>query len=284
MLQGKLQDPMVQADWLYERLNDPSIVILDCRFILGQPDLGRADYDAGHIPGAVYISLESDLSGQKTEQGHGGRHPLPSTSAMEALFSRIGIDQHTTVVAYDGDDLAMAARLWWMLRYVGHERVYVLDGGYAAWNRANYPTSTEILNRKPRSFTANVQSDMLLTKNEVVQRESSTPLLDSRAPERYRGDMEPLDSKAGHIPGATCFFYKNTLQADGTLKTKEQLQNYFGELLQQEQIIVYCGSGVTACVNLLALMRAGRPDAKLYGGSWSDWSSYPDSPVATGDE
>lgn len=284
MLQSKLQDPMVQADWLYEHLNDPSIVILDCRFILGQPDLGRAEYDAGHIPGAVYISLESDLSGQKTEQGHGGRHPLPNIAAMEALFSRIGIDQHTTVVAYDGDDLAMAARLWWMLRYVGHERVYVLDGGYAAWNRATYPTRTEILHRKPRSFTANIQSDMLLTKNEVVQRESSTPLLDSRAPERYRGEMEPLDPKAGHIPGAKCFFYKYTLQADGTLQTKEQLQNHFGELLQQEQIIVYCGSGVTACVNLLALMRAGRPDAKLYGGSWSDWSSYPDSPVATGDE
>ncbi|MGG1266584.1 sulfurtransferase [Brevibacillus laterosporus] len=284
MSQDKLQDPMIQVDWLYEHLNDPSLVILDCRFILGQPDAGRAEYDAGHIPGATYISLESDLSGQKTEQGHGGRHPLPNISAMEELFSQIGIDQHTTVVAYDGDDMAMAARLWWMLRYVGHERVYVLDGGYAAWNRANYPTSTEILQRKSRSFTANVQSDMLLTKSAIEQREATIPLLDSRAPERYRGDVEPLDYKAGHIPGAECFFYKNTLQSDGTLKTKEQLQNHFGELLQQKQIMVYCGSGVTACVNLLALMRAGRADAKLYGGSWSDWSSYKDSPVATGDE
>ncbi|TPG73143.1 sulfurtransferase [Brevibacillus laterosporus] len=284
MLQDKLQDPVVQAGWLHEHLKDPSVVILDCRFILGQPDVGRVEYDAGHIPGAIYLSLDSDLSGPKTEQGHGGRHPLPSVSAMEDLFSRIGIDEHTTVVAYDGVDMAMAARLWWMLRYVGHESVYVLDGGYAAWNKDNYPISTEILHREPRSFTANVQPDMLLTKHAVEQREATTPLLDSRAPERYRGDVEPLDSKAGHIPGAECFFYKNTLQADGTLKTKEQLQNHFGELLKQKHIIVYCGSGVTACVNLLALMRADRPDAMLYGGSWSDWSSYEDSPVATGDE
>ena len=282
MIAENLSDPIVSVEWLSNNLNNPDLIIVDCRFTLGQPTEGTKAYQLNHIPYAVRADLELDLSAEKNI--HGGRHPLLSVEQMEALCSRLGIGNSSIVVAYDDDDMSKAGRFWWMLRYVGHSQVYVLDGGYSAWKKAEHEITSDKITPTPQTFKASPQIDLLVYKNDVEQRAATTPLLDSRAGERFRGEVEPLDKKAGHIPGAQCYFYKETLNEDGTMKTTEELKKHFSDLLQQEEIIVYCGSGVTATVNLLALVRAGRPDAKLYAGSWSDWSSYEDSPVATGDK
>ncbi|MBI1744737.1 sulfurtransferase [Candidatus Acetothermia bacterium] len=262
---------------LHEQLNDPNVAIIDCRFTLGKPDQGLNEYRAGHIPGALYFDLEQDLSGPK--QKHGGRHPLPSVDSLVYLFSNAGIDEDVLVVAYDDQEMAMAAHLWWLLRYLGHEKVAVLDGGLNAWKAAGLPITDKIVYRPARRFIPKLQSQMLVEIEQVKNRSKSTALLDSRAGERYRGERETLDPKAGHIPGALHYFYKENLHQDGTMKSPEELKKRFATLSQTSEVIAYCGSGVTACVNLLALYQAGRTDAKLYAGSWSDWCSY-DLPIA----
>ncbi|MGD8191654.1 sulfurtransferase [Brevibacillus ginsengisoli] len=269
---------VVSAEWLHANLQDPNLVILDCRFMLGQPVSGRSNYEISHIPGAVYVDLEADLSGPKSK--HGSRHPLPSVEAMTALFSQLGIDDQTTVIAYDDQDLAMAARLWWMLRYVGHSKVAVLEGGFAGWQKAGFPTTTEVTSRKPRDFKAHVQAEMLVTLDDVLSRDDQTVLIDSRARERYLGENETIDPKAGHIPGALNYFFKENLTTESTLLPTPELRKRFDQVVNAKEVMVYCGSGVTACVNLLALHKIGRTDAKLYLGSWSDYSSY-ELPVAT---
>ncbi|MEK3743195.1 sulfurtransferase [Brevibacillus sp. FSL K6-0770] len=272
---------LVTPQWLRDHRNDERIVIADCRFALSASEQGAEEYATDHIPGALYFHLNRDLSGPKQE--HGGRHPLPDPAALAALFSQAGIDEHTTVIAYDDQEMAMAGRLWWLLRYLGHDRVAVLDGGYAAWKKAGYEVTAEVPTPQARTFVPQLRPDMLVSVEGVKNREPEAVLLDSRAGERYRGEQEPLDPKAGHIPGARHFFYKDNLQADMTMLPAEQLRNRIADFAEQE-IIVYCGSGVTACSNLLALHQAGRTDAKLYAGSWSDWVSYSENPVATGEE
>ncbi|GEB31506.1 sulfurtransferase [Brevibacillus parabrevis] len=272
---------LVTPQWLRDHRNDERIVIADCRFALSASEQGAEEYATDHIPGALYFHLNRDLSGPKQE--HGGRHPLPDPAALAALFSQAGIDEHTTVIAYDDQEMAMAGRLWWLLRYLGHDRVAVLDGGYAAWKKAGYEVTAEVPTPQARTFVPQLRPDMLVSVEGVKNREPEAVLLDSRAGERYRGEQEPLDPKAGHIPGARHFFYKDNLQADMTMLPAEQLRNRIAGFAEQE-IIVYCGSGVTACSNLLALHQAGRTDAKLYAGSWSDWVSYSENPVATGEE
>jgi thiosulfate/3-mercaptopyruvate sulfurtransferase len=274
------ENPLVTCQWLHPRLADPDVAIIDCRFALGNPEQGVLDYRAGHIPGALFFDLEKDLSGP--QGAHGGRHPLPSTEALTSLFSRAGIDENVFVVSYDDQELAGAARLWWLLRYLGHEKVAVLDGGFRAWRSAGLPWTAAIAHRPPRRFVPRRQPQMLVDVEQVKQRSASTALIDSRAGERFRGDVEPLDPKAGHIPGAVNYFYKETLDADGTLRSPEALRERFAPLANYSDLIVYCGSGVTACVNVLALHCAGRTDAKLYAGSWSDWCSY-DLPIETGE-
>jgi thiosulfate/3-mercaptopyruvate sulfurtransferase len=274
-----MQQPLVTPQWLQEHLGNDNVVVVDCRFVLGNPSQGYADYLDGHIPGALYFHLEHDLSGPKQE--HGGRHPLPDPEALVRLFSGAGIDSDVTVVAYDDQDLAMAGRMWWLLRYMGHEKAAVLDGGFAGWKRAGYAVSQEVQTPKPRAFVPKIQSWMLVGVEQVRERCEKTVLIDSRAGERYRGEMETLDPKAGHIPGAVNYYYKDNLAADGTMLPAEQLKERFAEVAGSDELIVYCGSGVTATVNLLALHRAGRSDAKLYLGSWSDWCSY-DLPAAKG--
>ncbi|MGG1660259.1 sulfurtransferase [Brevibacillus sp. NRS-1366] len=269
---------LVTPQWLKDHMHDENVVIVDCRFALSNSDAGAQDYRADHIPGARYFDLNRDLSGPKGE--HGGRHPLPDPDAAAALFSQAGIDQQTTVITYDDQEMAMAGRLWWLLRYLGHDQTAVLDGGYAAWKQAGYEVTAEIPTPQARTFVPHVRSEMLVDIQGVRERDEQTVLLDSRAGERYRGEVEPLDSKAGHIPGARHFFYKENLAADMTMLPVEKLQERIADFADQE-IIVYCGSGVTACTNLLALHAAGRTDVKLYAGSWSDWSSY-DLPVAKG--
>jgi thiosulfate/3-mercaptopyruvate sulfurtransferase len=274
-----MQQPLVSPEWLHDHLGKENVVVVDCRFTLGNPAQGYNDYLEAHIPGALYFHLEHDLSGPK--RTHGGRHPLPDAESLVRLFSSAGIDSDATVIAYDDQDMAMAGRLWWLLRYMGHDRAAVLDGGIAAWKRAGYPLSQDVPTPKPRSFVPHIRPNMLVDVEQVKGRGEQTALIDSRAGERYRGELETIDPKAGHIPGALHYFYKENLAADGTMLPAEQLKQRFAAVAGNDEIIVYCGSGVTATVNLLALYQAGRSDAKLYLGSWSDWCSY-DLPVAKG--
>jgi len=269
---------LISPQWLHEHMHDESVAIVDCRFNLSIAEAGAEEYQQDHIPGALYFHLNRDLSGPK--QAHGGRHPLPEPEAFAAVLSAAGIDEQTRVIAYDDQEMSMAGRLWWLLRYFGHDKVAVLDGGYAAWKRAGYSVTAEVRTPEPRTFTPRLRPEMLADIQAVQQRSPETVLLDSRAGERYRGEVEPLDPKAGHIPGARHFFYKDNLGPDQAMLPVGQLQARVAPFAGR-QVIVYCGSGVTACTNLLALHAAGRTDAKLYAGSWSDWSSY-DLPVAVG--
>ncbi|MBW4080876.1 sulfurtransferase [Paenibacillus sp. S150] len=291
-------DATVSMRWLLARLYEPEQTIVDCRFTLGKPEAGRESYEQEHIPGAVYLDLELDLSSPAGE--HGGRHPLPDPQALAARLSKLGIGNDTRIVAYDDENGMNAARLWWLLRYLGHEQAFILEGGFSAWKAAEFPVTDHQPVRVPSSFTANVQPQMLADVGEVRRVSGQTVenapasdsdstsalpvLIDSRANDRYRGQNETLDKKAGHIPGAVNYFWKDTQHADGSFKSAEELQEHFSELDQDAEIIVYCGSGVTACPNVLALEKAGFKNVRLYAGSWSDWSSYPQNPVATGDK
>lgn len=291
----------VSKRWLLARLYDPEQAIVDCRFTLGKPQAGRESYEQEHIPGAVYLDLELDLSSPVTE--HGGRHPLPDPQVLASRLSRLGISNDTRIVAYDDESGMNAARLWWLLRYLGHEQVFILEDSFSTWKEAKYPVTDHQPVRVPSTFTANVQPQMLAgvdavrkvsentvaAKADTVNNSSSEPqptlpiLIDSRANDRYHGQNESLDKKAGHIPGALNYFWKNTQNADGSYKSAEELQDHFVGLDKDREIIVYCGSGVTACPNILALEKAGFKNVRLYAGSWSDWISYEENPVATGE-
>ncbi|WP_372008916.1 sulfurtransferase [Paenibacillus chitinolyticus] len=275
---------IVSLEWLYEHLQDPDLLIADCRFALGEPWSGRQDYSIDHIPGAFYVDLEEDMSGEKRE--HGGRHPLPDLGAFSMRASAIGVDASKTVVAYDDQGGAMAARLWWMLRFLGHERVYVLDRGYSQWKAAGYPVTAEAPQASPATFSPKVQRHMLASMDEVKAKlgEKGTVLIDSREGVRYRGEQEAIDPVAGHIPGARNRFWKDALDAEGSWRSAEEQKERFRGLENAEELIVYCGSGVTACPNVLALEEAGIPGVKLYAGSWSDWVSYEENPIAVGEE
>ncbi|AIQ18039.1 3-mercaptopyruvate sulfurtransferase [Paenibacillus sp. FSL H7-0357] len=286
-------DATVSKRWLLARLYEPEQTIVDCRFTLGKPQAGRESFEQEHIPGAVYLDLELDLSGPVGE--HGGRHPLPDPQLLAARLSKLGIGNDSRIVAYDDESGMNAARLWWLLRYLGHEQVFILEGGFSAWKAEKFPVTEHQPVRVPSSFQANVQLQMQVDVDNVHQVSAnmepsasatglSPVLIDSRARERFLGLEETLDKKAGHIPGAVNFFWKDTQNADGSYKSAEELQEHFSELDKDAEIIVYCGSGVTACPNVLALEKAGYRNVKLYAGSWSDWISYSENPVATGEE
>jgi thiosulfate/3-mercaptopyruvate sulfurtransferase len=259
-------------------------VIVDCRFQLGKPDAGRTAYEEGHIPGAVYLDLEKDLSAPIGE--HGGRHPLPDAAELAARLGRAGIGNDSRIVAYDDQGGAMASRLWWLLRYLGHTNVFVMDSGFSAWQKAGCPVSAEQKVIIPSTFHATVQHNMLVEVDEI--RESlgtgSFVLIDSREAPRYRGEVEPIDRVAGHIPGAKNLFWADGRRADGTWKDADEQRERFAGLSPDDEIVVYCGSGVTATPNVMALEDAGFTRVKLYAGSWSDWISYRENPVAVGDE
>ncbi|HEX7057017.1 MAG TPA: sulfurtransferase [Bacilli bacterium] len=277
---------VVPIAWLAAKLasDGDKPVIVDCRFDLADPAAGKAAYDDGHIPGAVYMHLERDLSGPVGE--HGGRHPLPAADSLARLFGQAGIGNDTVVVAYDDQGGAFASRLWWMLKYVGHDAVAVLEQGFSAWKRAGYPVTRDVEPHPAKAFAANVRPDMLLSMREVKERlhRDDVVLLDSRDGARYRGEAEPIDPVAGHIPGAKNAFWKEGLRPDGSWKTPAEQQARFGAIAPDKEVVVYCGSGVTACPNVIALIDAGFRNVKLYGGSWSDWCSYKDNPIATGEE
>ncbi|TBL72663.1 sulfurtransferase [Paenibacillus thalictri] len=275
---------IVDREWLFEHGNDEHVVIADCRFVMGKPSAGQESYTADHIPGAVYFDLDRHLSDPVGE--HGGRHPLPDMQAFAEQLGAAGIDNHSTVIVYDDQGGAMASRLWWMLTYLGHQKVFLLDGGYTKWKEAGYPVTDEATTPHSTVYKAQPQTQLLASMEEVKQRigQVGTVLVDSRENRRYLGLEEPLDKAAGHIPGAKSYFWKDALNEQGDWKSSEALQERFKDLSRDEEIIVYCGSGVTACPNVLALKEAGFNNVRLYAGSWSDWISYSDNPIATGEE
>ena len=279
----QLSSPLVSADWLRDRLSHPKLVIADCRFSLMEPDSGQEAYDAGHIPSAVYFHLNQDLSGPIQPTKRGGRHPLPNVETLAQTLEAKGIGNATTVVAYDDSRFAFAARLWWLLRYLGHERVAVLDGGFSAWGDRGYPLETQRPRPAPASFTPQVQTHWVVNKAEVEAHQRQGAIVDSRSGDRYRGEQEPIDPVAGHIPGAVNRFWQEVTDAQGYGRSPEAQRQRWHGLGDAPDMVVYCGSGVTACVNLLSLELAGLGAARLYGGSWSDWCAQ-GGEVAVGEE
>ncbi|WP_042464140.1 sulfurtransferase [Neobacillus dielmonensis] len=276
---------VVNKEWLVEQLNNEQVKIVDCRFELGNPDKGERLYQESHIPGAVYFHLEKQLSAPVGV--HGGRHPLPDINEFKLEIEKAGISNTSTVVAYDGGEGQYASRLWWLLTYIGHDKVYVLNEGITGWNEAGYPTTVEVPKYQPAEYEVKIRKDMLASYDEVrkiVDQKSSSPvLIDSRDEARYLGKVEPLDRIAGHIPGAINKFWAEGLE-QGTFKNSDEQKKRFAELNQEEPIIVYCGSGVTATPNYIALKIAGYQNVKLYAGSYSDWVSYEENSVAKGKE
>lgn len=270
---------MVDAAWLRHRMGTPELVIADCRFRLAEPDAGRRLYGAGHIPGAVFIDVGRDLSDPPGY--HGGRHPLPPPHRLAARLGSLGIGDATTVVAYD-DDGAFAPRLWWLLRYLGHTEVAVLDGGLPAWAAAGGPLIRTEADLRPRRFTARPQRDMVVDAAAVRDRQEGTVLIDVRAPQRYRGEVEPLDPVPGRIPGAVNMPHDEGRDASGHWLDPAAQRRRLPLATPDTPAIVYCGSGLTACAGLLALELAGVRHARLYAGSYSDWCSYADHPVERG--
>jgi len=309
---------------LVNHLDDPSWVIVDCRFDLTDPFAGERQFLEGHIPGARYAHLDRDLSATKT--GTNGRHPLPSATEMAARFGRLGIGSHSQVVAYDADSGMYAARLWWMLRYLGHTAVAVLDGGFARWTAEGGAVVGGASAPEPVAFHGQPRTGWMLTVDEVaaIVRHASAPpsseappaasslpsvssaapasvpslpsassaapisvssvLVDARSPERFRGVGETLDKVGGHIPGATSCFFQQNLAADKTFKPAAELRAQWDAVLQGRNpadVVMYCGSGVTACHNLLSMEVAGLPGARIFPGSWSEWSADPSRPVVT---
>jgi thiosulfate/3-mercaptopyruvate sulfurtransferase len=255
--------------------------VFDCRHDLAQPALGEAQYRERHIPGALFASLDRDLSAPKS--GRNGRHPLPERGAFIAWLGRQGLQRTHSVACYDAGNGAMAARLWWMLRWAGHAQVAVLDGGYAKWLAEGRPITADIPQFRPTRYPERPALVEAVDVQELEQARPDRLLLDARAPARFRGEQEPIDPVAGHIPGAQNRFNAENLSAHGTFKAPAQLREEFEAVLggrAPHEVVHYCGSGVAACHNLLAMEVAGLPGGSLYAGSWSEWSADPTRPIA----
>jgi thiosulfate/3-mercaptopyruvate sulfurtransferase len=279
---------LISVQELRNHIADPDWAIIDCRFSLEDAERGRKAYLNAHIPGAVYAHLNEDLSGQIIP-GRTGRHPLPPQEKFIQTLSKWGIGPDVQVVAYDDKGGSMAARLWWMLRWVGHDAAAVLNGGWPQWQKNNYPARSGTEIRKPGIFTPKIRDDLLFSADDVLDivNNSSFRLLDSRSADRYRGENETIDPVAGHIPGAVSAPFSENLNPDGCFLSRKELRARFLKLLDDipsERTVFYCGSGVTAAHNLLALAHAGLGDARLYAGSWSEWITDPKRPVAKGSE
>jgi thiosulfate/3-mercaptopyruvate sulfurtransferase len=264
--------PLVDADWLREHIADADVRVIDFRWYL-QGRSGRDEYAKGHIPGAVFVDLD-DVTGKEG----GGRHPLPAAGQFEREMSKAGVSRTTRVVVYDDAGASVAARLWFLLGYFGHGAQAVLDGGVQAWEG---PLETEAPDVTRGDFRAGPPDQRRVLDFQAVRALQGVPLIDARAPERYRGEKEPIDPKAGHIPGALSAPFVENLEADGRFKSPGELRRRYESLGAQHGAVFYCGSGVNASQHLLAMAVAGLPDARLYAGSWSDWS-HRDAPVATG--
>jgi thiosulfate/3-mercaptopyruvate sulfurtransferase len=279
---------LISPQQLSERLTQPGLVVLDCRSSLDDLDYGQRSYSEGHIEGASYADLLNDLSGT-IAKGVTGRHPLPDPQTLIERLRFWGVNNQSDVVLYDDGPGAYAARAWWLLAWLGkRDGVYVLDGGLKAWHAAGLPLSLDPPQQPQGSFDGVPDDSIVLTAQELQARigRPAMTLIDARAPARFRGEVEPIDPIAGHIPGAQCAAFTDNLGPDGRFLPADQLKRRFDEALQGrpvDELVAYCGSGVTACHNLFALCLAGYPLGALYAGSWSEWINDPQRGVATGD-
>jgi thiosulfate/3-mercaptopyruvate sulfurtransferase len=277
---------LISVEGLAQYLHRPDWVIVDCRFSLAETHKGKLDYEEAHIPGAVYAHLDDDLSGQVVP-GQTGRHPLPDVTVFVERLGEWGIGNHTQVVVYDDSGGMIAVRLWWMLRWLGHEKVAVLDGGYPAWTAAGNPVDANVPMNTAQQFTPDIRPEMLITADGVLLNfgDPGKKLVDSRAVERYSGEQEPIDAVAGRIPGAENYFWGANLDAKGHMHLKQVLRGRFESLfgdIAAEDVTFYCGSGVTAAHNILAVAHAGLGMPAMYAGSWSEWITDPERPIVTG--
>ena len=278
-----MASPLISPTALAKRLGDSTWVVVDCRFDLADPNAGHAAFRRGHIPGARYAHLDNDLA--RVPGPTDGRHPLPRVEDFTATLGGWGISATSSVVVYDDMSGAIAARLWWMLRWVGHRAAYVLDGGLKAWEGAELPLDPEISRIRASQYAArDVRRDWVVpTARLPSEQAKGARLVDARAPERFQGVTEPIDPVAGHVPGAVNWPFSDALQPDGTLCPAEELRARLGHLTDQSGgLIAMCGSGVTACHLLLAVNAAGLGDGRVYIGSWSEWIRDPGRPIATG--
>ncbi|MGE6994042.1 sulfurtransferase [Pseudomonas sp. NPDC047961] len=275
---------LIDTAGLTARLSQPNLCIFDCRFALEDPEYGRRSYEQAHIPGARFLDLENDLSGPVV-RGQTGRHPLPQPGQLVARLRAAGLNDDSEVVIYDDGPGAFAARAWWLLAWLGKRSgVYLLDGGFKAWRDASGPVTGEPANAQPGQFNG-TPDDLLLVSTQQLAKRLGQPgltLFDARALPRFLGEQEPIDPVAGHIPGARCVPFTENLDAAGYFLSPEQLRSRFDRHLADQpadDLVAYCGSGVTACHNLFALCLAGYPLAKLYPGSWSEWITDPQRPI-----
>ncbi len=278
-----MASPLISPAELAQRLDDPAWVVVDCRFVLTDPDAGRTAYRHGHIPGARYAHLDKDLA--RTPGPMDGRHPLPRPVDFAATLGAWGISNASTVVVYDDLSGAIAARLWWMLRWIGHEATRVLDGGLEAWEAAGLPIVREISRFPAANYVLNdVRADWVVSADQIpAELAKGASLVDARAPERFEGIAEPIDPVAGHIPGAANWPFTQALRPDGRMHAAVELRQRLRNLAGHSGgLIAMCGSGVTACHLLLAVSVAGLEDGRVYIGSWSEWIRDPGRRVATG--
>ncbi len=276
--------PLIGVPELLSRLGEPGVRVIDARFELMEPAVGAELYASGHVPGAVHLDLDRDLAAPPGERG---RHPLPDLKALAARLGELGVGRQHEVVVYDQTGSMYAARAWWLLRYLGHDAVRSLDGGFREYLAAGGPVTTEGPTYPPTSFAMDVRTEMVLDQADIVARlgDPDLVLLDARSPERYRGEVEPLDPKPGHVPGAVNMPYAQTTSGSGMLPPAELRRLLRSdELPVTADVVAYCGSGVSAAQLVLALEVAGRSGVRLYPGSWSEWSRRDDLPVGVGDE
>lgn len=277
---------LITAAALARHLDDPAFVVVDCRHNLADVDAGERAYRSGHLPGAVFLHLDRDLSGVKT--GRNGRHPLPEIDTLAVRFGRAGIDAAHQVVAYDQNNGMAASRLWWLLHWLGHDAVAVLDGGVDQWRAEGRPLTDVLPASRVTTFVPGPAAPTA-TADEILRHlgDDALLVLDARAAERYRGEVEPIDPVAGHIPGARNRPYTDNLTPQGTFKPAVMLRSEYAALLGSslpEALVHQCGSGVSACHNALAMSVAGLPGSRLYPGSWSEWIADPTRPIARGSE
>ncbi|HEX2830905.1 MAG TPA: sulfurtransferase [Burkholderiales bacterium] len=273
---------LISAEELAANLRKPDWAIFDCRHDLADYEHGRRAYRESHIPGAAFVHLDEDLSGPKT--GGNGRHPLPHSRTFALRLGALGVGNTTQVVAYDASGGYYGARLWWMLRWLGHTRVAVLDGGWQRWTQRGFEVSTEVPVPQPTTFAILARPRAAVDAAFVASHldDAKTLVVDARSPDRFRGENETLDPVAGHIPGAANRFFRLNLAEDGSFKPPERLRGEFEALLggrEAAAVVHQCGSGVTACHNLLAMEHAGLAGSRLYPGSWSEWVSDRSRPV-----